>query len=102
MAGSGSSSRETELSGLWGKKILESLDKNEFADVIFQVGPMGDEVLAHKLILCAGSPVFETMFCSRWNTAEKLQSVQLPDVEPVAFRLFLKVRLYFKYVLNEG
>ena len=78
-------------SRIWARKILDSLDKNEFADVIFQVGPMGDEVYAHKLILCAGSSVFETMFNSRWNAAEKLQNVQLPDVEPVAFRLFLKV-----------
>ena len=52
---------------------------------------MGDEVFAHKFILYAGSPVFETLLSMEWNTAEKLQNIQLLDVEPIAFPLFLKV-----------
>ncbi|CAG7819213.1 unnamed protein product [Allacma fusca] len=55
-----------------------------------KVGPMGEEIFAHKLVLSAASPVFETMFSSRWNSADKIQNIQLPDVEPLAFRIFLK------------
>ena len=72
-----------------GECALDSLENKEFCDVTFFVGPKKEEIDCHKLVLIFRSPVFKTMFSRRWDADRK--EFELPDVEPWAFKLFLKV-----------
>ena len=74
-----------------GEFALKLLENKDFCDVIFIVGPKKDRIECHKLILIARSSVFETMFSRRWDADKK--ELELPDVEPRAFKLFLKVKI---------
>ncbi|KAL3117312.1 hypothetical protein niasHT_002874 [Heterodera trifolii] len=78
----------------WIKLMLST---GEYADVHFLVGD-GDEkelVPAHKIILKKASDVFEAMFrfdsknAKAENASANCPVVEMPDVEPAAFKLML-------------
>ena len=46
------------------------------------------EIHAHKLVLKAGSPVFEAMFSG--NFAESSRAVEIVDIQPEVFREILR------------
>nr|XP_039248546.1 BTB/POZ domain-containing protein 3-like [Styela clava] len=60
------------------------------SDVSFLVGPKGSalRIPAHKYILATGSSVFFAMLYG--DMAENKNEIEIPDVEPVAFRILLK------------
>ena len=53
---------------------------------------------ASLLVLSAISPVFEKMFDEKWKGQEKV--IPLPDIQPKAFRTFLKVLVTLSILLN--
>ena len=73
-----------------GGCALDLLENKEFCDVMFFVGPKGEKIECHKIFLIARSSVFKTMFSRRWDADRK--ELELPDVEPHAFKLLLKVK----------
>ena len=71
------------------------------ADVRFRVGPPEDqteEILAHKYMLVASSPVFEAMFDPSWSesarpegtTSGRSSPIEIPDILPAAFNEMLR------------
>ena len=61
------------------------------ADVCFQLTlPDGgtEHIPAHKYVLIARSPVFETMFNERWNDATK--KIVITDISPQTFHDMLR------------
>jgi len=75
-------------------QCLENLLTNEMStDVTFNIKPssghIGDVKLsAHKLILCARSPVFEAMFSGKF--VESNDEVNIVDTEPEPFQEMLR------------
>lgn len=73
------------------KERFSYLFNNEIlSDVHFLVGkdPGAQRIPAHKLILTAGSAVFDAMF--NGTLATRAPEVELPDVEPTAFLALLR------------
>jgi len=58
-----------------------------FSDVEFIVGEKKEVFQAHKLILRTGSKVFDKLF----NMEPAKTSFEVPDLEPEAFQILLKV-----------
>lgn len=58
------------------------------SDVTFIVGPQKERIPAHKFVLSFGSTVFEAMFYRMLAT--RSSEIELPDVEPSAFRNLLR------------
>lgn len=58
------------------------------SDVTFIVGVQKERIPAHKFILSISSSVFEAMFYSL--LANRSKEIELPDVEPVAFKNLLR------------
>ena len=70
---------------------LDLLLNQKYCDVTLIVGTVDQErIECHKFPLIARSSVFEAMFSGRWN-GDKNQEFEIPDAEPHAFKLFLKV-----------
>ena len=75
-------------------ECLEHMLTNELrADVTFSIRPPssrsgGVQLSAHKLILCARSPVFEAMFSGKF--AESNDRVTIVDAEPEPFKEMLR------------
>ena len=68
-------------------RIVDFLDDEEFADVTFQVKE--EKIKAHKVILAARSPYFESMF--RSGMKESIANeVVIPDVDPDVFAKMLQ------------
>ncbi|XP_044732113.1 BTB/POZ domain-containing protein 2-like [Chrysoperla carnea] len=65
-------------------------NNEKLADIHFIVGKCTKQqrIPAHKLVLSAGSVVFEAMFSGPLATTS--DEMELPDVEPLAFLTFLK------------
>lgn len=58
-------------------------------DVTFIVGEKNPKIIsAHKFLLCARSPVFNTMF--NGHLAETSDSIRIPDLDPVGFENMLR------------
>lgn len=75
------------------------LNNSHLSDVLLVVGE-GDvkkEFFGHKMILAMGSPVFEAQFFGdvQIQIQGANERLELPDMEPDSFYLFLKV--YFKW-----
>ena len=79
---------QTKCSSL-KERLAYAVNNEEFSDVVFLVGPSKEVIRCNKFILCISSPVFETMFSTRWEPNE--MEIQVPDVESGPFRAFLKV-----------
>ena len=79
-------------------KCLEHMLMHEIStDVIFTIVDQSSDtksttLKAHKLILCARSPVFEAMFSE--NFVEGHGEVTIPDAEPETFKQM--IRYYFR------
>ncbi|KRT81158.1 BTB And C-terminal Kelch domain containing protein [Oryctes borbonicus] len=58
------------------------------SDVTFVVGAQKEKIPAHKFILSISSSVFEAMFYSL--LANRSKEIELPDVEPAAFKNLLR------------
>lgn len=65
-------------------KIL--LEAGQFSDIKFLVGPDKSEMLAHKLILVASSPVFATKL---ENGNSVISEIELPSIGEEEFKVFL-------------
>lgn len=64
------------------------LFNNLMSDVTFIVGSQKERIPAHKFVLSFGSTVFEAMFYRMLAT--RSNEIELPDVEPSAFRNLLR------------
>ncbi|GAV03369.1 hypothetical protein RvY_13800-4 [Ramazzottius varieornatus] len=64
--------------------------KNEFCDVVFQVGTDGEteQIKSHRALLAARSSVFATMFFG--SVPENKAFVEVTDTSPDIFKLMLK------------
>eukprot|EP00096_Caligus_rogercresseyi_P000635 TRINITY_DN110_c0_g3_i1.p1 TRINITY_DN110_c0_g3~~TRINITY_DN110_c0_g3_i1.p1 ORF type:complete len:331 (+),score=9.97 TRINITY_DN110_c0_g3_i1:350-1342(+) len=61
------------------------------SDVTFHVGSEdGQDICGHKLILSMGSPVFHTMFYGDFKESQESIKIDVPDIEPTAFKEFLR------------
>jgi BTB/POZ domain-containing protein 1/2 len=72
------------------EKIQHLFESQENSDVTFLVGEEREEITAHRFILIMASPVFEAMFRSNWTEALTQNSIEIPDIEPLAFRRLLR------------
>ena len=63
-------------------------DTKQWTDVTFVVGKNKEKFQAHKLVLRAGSKVFDDLFNANMNQ----NSFEVPDVEPKEFAFLLKVK----------
>ena len=66
------------------KNLLSLLDNGSDADVKFSV--QGEEILAHKLILKAGSPILSSI-C---EGADKETAIEIEGIDPRAFKMVLR------------
>ena len=69
-------------------KLLTEHDFVALADVHFIVGAESTRIPAHKLVLSAGSAVFDALF--NGGIASKEDEIKLPDVEHAAFLALLR------------
>jgi hypothetical protein len=65
------------------------MNNPRMSDVKFLVGENKIEIFGHKTILAMGSPVFEAQFYG--SVGSDVETIELPDLEPETFLLFLKV-----------
>ena len=72
------------------ESYLKLLREQQHCDVTFLVGPARGRIQCHQVFLKARSPVFATMFSSKWN--EGSREIEIPDVDPKTFYTFLMVR----------
>jgi BTB/POZ domain-containing protein 1/2 len=72
------------------EKIEHLFETQENSDVIFHVGEGKEEITAHRFILIMASPVFEAMFRSNWAESSISDPIEIPDIEPLAFRRLLR------------
>lgn len=74
-------------------KLGYILERQIWHDVKFIVGDPSsslEEISAHKLILGMSSAVFEAMLFGPLSNSQE-EAIQIPDVDPTAFSLLLKV-----------
>jgi len=81
--------QETKLTLTQRARFL--LNNPRMSDVRFIVGEHKAEVFAHKTILAMGSPVFEAQFFGSLSENFDTNAIEVPDIEPDTFVLFLKV-----------
>uniref|UniRef100_A0A914YW42 BTB domain-containing protein n=1 Tax=Panagrolaimus superbus TaxID=310955 RepID=A0A914YW42_9BILA len=72
------------------EKIQHLFESQDNSDVTFHVGEEKEEITAHRFILILSSPVFEAMFRSNWTEALTQNAIEIPDIEPLAFRRLLR------------
>ena len=70
------------------KSIHSLLLNSKLSDVCFLVGELREKIYAHRLLLAAGSEVFELMFYGELK--ETNYEIEVPDLTPVGFRNMLK------------
>jgi BTB/POZ domain-containing protein 1/2 len=71
------------------ERLLFLLHTHTMADVHFAVGGERCLIAAHRFLLCAGSAVFDAMFNGALSE-QREAVVELPDIEPCAFRALLR------------
>eukprot|EP01083_Nonionella_stella_P190952 707115_1 len=72
-------------------KLLTSLYVNkDLSDVTFEVGEEQTELVAHRLVLAARSPVFKAMFFGGMRESQLSETVVIDDVSPAAFEFILR------------
>ena len=71
------------------KRMEYFLESGRGSDVMLIVGVEKREVKAHKLMLMAGSSVFDDLFSKNKDQ----DSYVVPDLEPNELKLFLGVRI---------
>ena len=73
---------------------LKLLETQEYADVLFQIGPEKEEVKAHKLFLVSRSLVFKAMLSECWQDLNNAatEGIEIPHTELDTLRSFLKVK----------
>lgn len=69
------------------------LNNSRMSDVKFLVGESKVEIYAHKTLLALGSPVFEAQFYGSVGSGA-VDVIELPDMEPETFVMFLKVNKF--------
>lgn len=67
------------------------LNNSRMSDVRFLVGETKVEIFGHKTLLALGSPVFEAQFFGSVGSGAATDAIELPDMEPDTFLMFLKV-----------
>lgn len=80
---------ESKKSNSWSlqARISKLLQDEVTSDIEFLIGKPPEHYLCHKVILAAGSPVFETMF---YGTIKQKSPVRVPDVTSKGFSLMLQ------------
>ena len=68
-------------------RISKLLLDESTSDIEFLIGEPPERYFCHKIILAAGSPVFETMF---YGTIKEKSPVRVPDVTSTGFSLMLQ------------
>lgn len=71
-------------------KIQYLYEKQDNFDVTFLVGEEKEEITAHRFVLIMASPVFEAMFTSTWSESSTKDPIEIPDIEPLAFRRLMR------------
>ncbi|KAJ3429571.1 btb (poz) domain-containing 2a-related [Anaeramoeba flamelloides] len=87
------------------EEVLKPLINNpEIADVKFCVGKEGIEMYGHKTLLAVSSEMWKTMFFSgNWIEVQNKNraKVDIPDVDPFAFKAVLEFSYTKKVTLND-
>ena len=79
----------------WNEELIEMLETGEDTDCVFQLkisSPSNEKkhelFRAHKLVLCAASPVLKAMLSEVWNSEKK--AIELKDDDAELFKIFIK------------
>jgi len=92
------SSQELNRSLSFTEKLEQHLSATDNdCDVVFSVGPENEKIRAVRLVLVVSSPVFKYLFEDSWDHLYHTishEGIPLTDVDPDAFRIFLKLLLW--------